>query len=88
MIAHAGIDEDSVMARAQEKRLNGHDEVSASRVQRARLHPGPMPLPVVGRAPGKEAQRFEPGADRLDDALDDDLTERVLFHGAFSLESK
>ena len=86
IVADAGIDENRMPARAHEKRLNRQHEVSRYRIQRARLHPRPMPRPVIGGGLGKEAQRLESCADGFDDALDDDLANGMLWHGTFSTE--
>ena len=76
------------MTRAHQKRLNRQDEVSRGWIQGPRLHPGPVPRPVVARGLGKEAQRIELGTDGLDDAPDDDLTQGMLRHGTISIESR
>src|SRR5215467_6785118 len=54
IVADAGIDENRMPARAHEKRLNRQHEVSRYRIERARLHPRPMPRPSSGVVSGKK----------------------------------
>src|SRR5207342_1519368 len=88
VVAHAGVDENRVMARAYQECLNRQNEVSGDRIQSPGLHPGPMPCPVVVRGLRKETQRIELCTDGLDDAPNDDLTHGMLRHGTVSIESR
>lgn len=82
VVSHAGVDENRMALRAYQECLDGQNDVPGLGIQGPRLHPSPMPCPIVGGGLGKEIQRIEFFADGLDDPLNDYFTEGVSGHGS------
>ncbi len=85
VVAHAGVDHDGVVPRAEEERLHREDQAVHRRVQGPAGQPRPVGRPLLGGDLREELGGVEVRALRLDDPVDDDVADLLLQHGGASL---